>query len=65
MNIALNSDISAVDFNGTDIDVVEFNGVEAWKQVLIPHKTTASHGAGVKGAIRFGVGSRPISQLAG
>ena len=32
MNIALNSDISAVDFNGTDIAAVEYNGVEVWRK---------------------------------
>lgn len=31
------------------------------KDVLIPRKTTESHGSGVKGAIRFEMGSRPIS----
>ena len=36
-------------------------GDNASKDVLIPRKTTAPHGAGVKGGIRFEMGSRPIS----
>lgn len=32
MNITLDSSVSAVDFNGADIDVVEFNGVEVWRK---------------------------------
>ena len=32
MNIALDSTISAVDFNGTDIAAVEFNGIEVWRK---------------------------------
>ena len=36
-------------------------GDNASKDVLIPRKTTAPHGAGVKGAIRFEMSSRPIS----
>ena len=38
-----------------------YQGDNASKDVLIPRKTTASHGAGVKGAIRIKMGSRPIS----
>lgn len=32
MDITLDSSVSAVEFNGTDIDVVEFNGVEVWRK---------------------------------
>ena len=31
------------------------------KFLLIPHKTTVLHGTGVKGGIRYRMGSRPIS----
>ena len=36
-------------------------GDNASKDVLIPRKTTVSHDTEVKGAIRFEMGSRPIS----
>ena len=39
MDIALNSDISAVDFNGTDIAAVEFDGVELWHKIYWAPKT--------------------------
>lgn len=32
MDITLDSNVSAVEFNGVDIDVVEFNGVEVWRK---------------------------------
>lgn len=32
MNIALDSNVKAVDFNGTDISEVKFNGVSVWKK---------------------------------
>lgn len=32
MNIALDSSVKAVDFNGTDISEVKFNGVSVWKK---------------------------------
>ena len=32
MDITLDSSVSAVEFNGTDIDVVEFNGSEVWRK---------------------------------
>ena len=36
-------------------------GDNSWKRLLIPHKTTGSHGPEVKGFIRFEMDSRPIS----
>ena len=35
-------------------------GDNTWKQMLIPHETTAWHQGGVKGGIRWRRGSRPI-----
>ena len=32
MNIALDSSITAVEFNGSEVDVVKFNGVEVWRK---------------------------------
>ena len=32
MDITLDSNVSAVEFNGADIDIVEFNGVEVWRK---------------------------------
>ena len=32
MNIALDSNVKAVEFNGSEVDVVEFNGVEVWRK---------------------------------
>ena len=32
MNITLDSSITAVEFNGSEVDVVEFNGVEVWRK---------------------------------
>lgn len=32
MDITLDSSVSAVEFNGADIDVVEFNGAEVWRK---------------------------------
>lgn len=32
MDITLDSNVSAVEFNGADIDVVEFNGSEVWRK---------------------------------
>ena len=32
MNIALDSSITAVEFNDSEVDVVEFNGLEVWRK---------------------------------
>ena len=34
MNIALDSNIKAVEFNGSEVDVVEFNGTEIWRKTI-------------------------------
>lgn len=33
MNIALDSSIKTVEFNGSEVDAVEFNGIEVWRKV--------------------------------
>lgn len=51
MNIALDSVIRAVDFNGTDIAEVKFNGVSVWKKPATGHIYGASWDGGESPAL--------------